>query len=70
MSAPALTHTGVVVNHNYGKPYRTPVKLRESAKYWISEGGTKYRKTTGDPAGATVWTQTRLQLESIAEEKQ
>lgn len=60
-----LTHIGRVENWNYGKPHSWDVTLRETAKFWVDANGTKYRKTDGRPAGATIWTQTQLKLDTV-----
>lgn len=60
-----MTHRGTWKNHNYGKPISRVIELRETANYWVDKQGTKYRKTDGCVAGADMWSQTTLDLQSI-----
>ena len=60
------THTGVI----HGKYARTPkgytkaVNLRETKRYWITEGGSKYHKEYGG-TGVGKWPHYDLDLSSI-----
>ena len=65
MKAKTMTHRGMWENSNYGKPLRRLINLRETANYWVDEQGTKYRKSSGRVAGADMWSQTTLDLQSI-----
>jgi len=38
------------------------VKLRETRCYWITEGGTKFRKNTGWSVGDSMWS---LKIETV-----
>lgn len=60
------THTGVVENANYGSPRKETVELRETKMYWVAvPSGNKYRKSSGRPAGADMWNQIVLRLNTI-----
>lgn len=60
-----LTHVGIV----RGSDRRTPdgycyrAKLRETANFWVTEKGTKYRKKTGSALGS--WPMYRLDITTI-----
>ena len=59
-----MTHKGYVTGRGMSKSGF--VLLRETAKFWISEHGFKFRKIDGTEAGVTYPTFT-LQLDTIVE---
>lgn len=58
-----MTHVGIIT-----ECYRPrEVRLRETATWWVSECGLRFRKDTGAAAGSGVWSANRLDLKSIRE---
>ena len=62
-----MTHTGNLVGCDVRMPtdYRRRISLRETANFWITEHGTKYRKTTGYRTGDDGFSLYRLDLDSV-----
>ena len=60
-----FTHTGFIVgcDNRISENYRKKIKLRETEKFWISEYGVKYRKTS--LRGIGDWPLYRLEEGSI-----
>jgi len=59
------THTGVLVGDARVGSQRPKVQLRETKCYWVTRQGTKYRKTTGWPAGDDAWPLWHLDINSV-----
>ena len=58
-----MTHVGIIT-----ECYRLrEVRLRETATWWVSECGLRFRKSTGAAVGSGVWSANRLDLKSIRE---
>lgn len=63
-----MTHIGNRVGIAYNKGMFEQIKLRETAKFWVSEYKTKYCKLSGYPIGEKFAT-FKLDIESIKELK-
>ena len=48
-----ITHIGIEIGIAYNRGIKREIKLRETEKYYISEYGTKYRKSDGSITGET-----------------
>jgi len=60
-----MTHVGIIT-----ECYRPrEVRLRETATWWVSECGLRFRKSTGAAAGSGIWSANRLDLKSLREIK-
>ena len=46
-----MTHTGIEIGCAYNKGIKRNLKLREAKNFYISEYGTKYRKSDGSIVG-------------------
>jgi hypothetical protein len=58
------THKGTL--HGDARTKGTPtVMLRETAHYWITAAGTKYRKRDGWPTGGDSWPLWTLDTKSV-----
>ena len=61
-----LTHTGIEVGRAYNKGIKREIKLRETKNYYISEYGTKYRKSDGS-IPSEIYPIFKLDLSTIKE---
>jgi hypothetical protein len=59
------THTGVLVGDARVGSQRPKVQLRETKSYWITQYGTKYRKTDGRSVGWGRWAMAILDINSV-----
>lgn len=59
-----FTHTGELIGDARTLNKNIVVKLRETANFWVTEKGTKFRKSSGWQANAK-WSQYSLDLKSI-----
>jgi len=60
------THTGFLHGDARVGDQRPKVLLCETKCYWVSRQGTKYRKTTGRPAGDDHWPLWTLDIKTVA----
>lgn len=60
-----MTHIGILTGDARSGGRKPRVKLRETAKFWVTEGGLKYRKSTGRMATNDAWPMWWLDLDSI-----
>lgn len=69
MSKREPTHKGILIGTSIARKKRLKVELRETANFYISEHGIRYRKRSGMPAGSN-WPVYCLDLDSVEEIQQ
>jgi hypothetical protein len=62
-----FTHTGIVLgcDNRTRDGYQCKEILRETANFWVTKHGTKYRKHTGSAAGGGSFPMFRLDVTTI-----
>jgi hypothetical protein len=63
------THSGTLLGDARTGNKQPTVMLRETARYWITSAGVKYRKSTGWPTGGDSWPLWTLNITSVRKNK-